>query len=104
MGVNRTAIAKAIKLEKAIDRYFEDTDCDKPGCPARRRYPRPSPECICFRPMLRVIPAGSHIHIYCPIHGDQIIYGPPVSWCKWEYNGPSPRVNWDAENNIFTYF
>jgi len=40
----------------------------------------PHPNCICFKPLAISIPAGGHIHLQCPVHGDKIIYGPHITY------------------------
>jgi hypothetical protein len=35
----------------------------------------PLSRCICRGPLYISIPAGGHIHIQCPEHGDVVIHG-----------------------------
>lgn len=51
-----------------------DSPWSCPDC-GRGEYPRPDPSCNCHKPLMISIPAGQHIHINCPVHGDRIVRG-----------------------------
>lgn len=72
-----------------IDKYPTD-GCGECGEPWERR---PDLRCICNKPMMISIPAGQHIHVWCPVHGDIKIYGPRYTLTgretRWSYSGES---------------
>ena len=38
----------------------------------------PPAACVC--PTMIYIPPGQHIHVDCPVHGKQIMYGSNIVW------------------------
>lgn len=49
--------------------------------------------CTCRQPLWVSIPPGQHIHIHCPLHGDQKLYGQPRVEYRYGYG-----VNPNAKN------
>jgi len=73
------------KLEKAKEKTEQCPKCGEKWSNAK---------CICNDPIWIAIPAGQHIHIQCPVHGDIKIYSSsPTYWTC----APSPfRPMWTS--------
>ena len=51
-----------------------------PCCGEGNSLPDDLRNCNCNEPLHISIPAGQHIHVTCPVHGDRKVYGPPGMW------------------------
>ena len=55
--------------------------CPHPGCPIKDYDLWKESQCTANKPMLLYVPAGQHVHIYCPVHPEgHVIYGSSVTW------------------------